>query len=85
MPIWFLVIIIASLLVAILGLWLLASWKNPQGLGIHSMFVGAIGIIVPLYFLIANSSLNVLIALLNAGAIVFGCGVIATTIAKNKQ
>jgi hypothetical protein len=47
--------------------------------------VGAIGIIVPLLILMGNSSANIQIAVLISGAILFGCGSIATAIGTKKE
>jgi hypothetical protein len=63
----------------------LASEKGAHGVGTFAMVVGAIGIIVPLLVLMGNSSVNIQLAVLISGAIIFGCGSIATAIGKKKE
>jgi hypothetical protein len=79
-------ILLVAIIGAVVGLWFLvksiASHDGAQGVGIFTMIVGAIGIIVPLLVLIGNSSQNIQLAVLISGAIIFGCGSIATAIAK---
>jgi hypothetical protein len=74
---------------AVGGLWFLfrsfASRDGAQGIGLFTMVVGAIGIIVPLLVLMGNSSANIQIAVLISGAIIFGCGSIATAIGTKKK
>jgi len=74
---------------AVSGLWFLfrffASRDGVEGIGLFTMVVGAIGIIVPLLVLMGNSSANTQIAVLISGAIIFGCGSIATAISKKKE
>jgi hypothetical protein len=71
------------------GLWslfkFLASQKGAERVGIFTMMVGAIGIVIPLLVLMGNSSHNIQIAVLISGAIIFGCGAIATAIGKTKE
>jgi hypothetical protein len=62
-----------------------ASRDGAQGIGLFTMVVGAIGIIVPLLVLMGNSSANIQIAVLISGAIIFGCGSIATAIGTKKK
>ncbi len=50
--------------------------------GLFTMIIGALGVIVPLLVLMGNSTVNVQLAVLIAGAIIFGCGAIATAIGK---
>jgi hypothetical protein len=81
-------IVLVVLIAAVVGLWFLvkflASHNGAHGVGIFTMVVGAIGIIVPLFVLMGNSSQNVQLAVLISGAIIFGCGAIATAIGKKK-
>jgi FtsH-binding integral membrane protein len=82
-------ILLVVLMGAVVGLWFLirflASQDGSQGVGIFTMLVGAFGIIVPLLVLMGNSSPNIQLAVLISGAIIFGCGAIATAIGKKKQ
>ncbi len=86
-PIW--PILLLVLVGAVVGLWFLvqflASHNSPQSVGIFTMVVGAIGIIVPLFVLMGNSSPNIQLAVLISGAIIFGCGSIATAIGKRNE
>jgi len=63
----------------------LPSWNGAQEVGIFTMIVGAIGIIVALFVRMGNSSTNIQLAVLISGAIIFGCGAIATTIGRMKE
>lgn len=63
----------------------LASQNTAQGVGIFTMIVGAIGIIVPLFVLVGNSSINIQLAVLLSGSIIFGCGSIATAIGRKRE
>ena len=82
-------ILLIVLIGAAVGLWFLvrylASQDGAQGVGIFTMIVGAIGVIVPLLVLMGNSSVNIQLAVLISGAIIFGCGAIATAIGKEKE
>ena len=86
-PVW--PIILFVLIGAAIGLWFLVrcvvSQNGAPGVGIFTMVAGAIGIIVPLFVLVGNSSQNIQLAILVSGAIVFGCGAIATAIGSKKQ
>jgi FtsH-binding integral membrane protein len=82
-------ILLIVLIGAGIGLWFLvrflASQNSAQGVGLFTMIVGAIGVIVPLFVLMGNSSTNIQLAVLLSGAIIFGCGAIATAIGKKKE
>ena len=86
MAIW--PILLVLLIGGAVGLWFLIrfllSQNGAQGVGILAMIVGAIGIIIPLLVLMGNSSMNIQLAVLVSGAIIFGCGSIATAIGKKK-
>ena len=85
--IWLILLVV--LIGASIGLCFLVRFlvlqNGAQGVGIFTMIVGAIGIIVPLFVLMGNSSVNIQLAVLLSGAIIFGCGAIATAIGKKKE
>ena len=82
-------VLIGTVVGAVVGLWFLmkflTSHNGAQGVGIFTMVVGTIGIIVPLFVLMGNSSQNIQLAVLISGAIIFGCGSIATAIGKKNE
>lgn len=82
-------IFLIVLIGVVIGLWFLirflASQNGAQGVGVFTMIVGAIGVIVPLFVFMGNSSRDIQLAVLISGAIIFGCGSIATAIGKRKE
>ena len=66
------------------GVKYLPSQDGAHGVGTFTMIVGAIAMIVPLFALMENSSVNIQLAVLVSGAIIFGCGAIATAIGKKR-
>jgi len=80
-------ILLGILLVGVVAnlMHLLTSRRGPEGVGLFTMTIGAIGIVVPLFVLMGDSSRDVQLAVLISGAIVFGCGAIAVAIGKRKQ
>lgn len=87
MGVWPILLVVLIGAIVALGFLLkfLVSHNGAQGVGIFTMIVGASGIIVPLFVLMGNSSPNIQLAVLISGAIVFGCGSIATAIGKRKE
>lgn len=82
-------ILLIVLIGAIIGLWFfirsLASQNVAQRVGIGTMVIGAIGIAWHLMILITNRHVPAQHAVfLLPGAIVFGCGAIATAIGQKK-
>jgi hypothetical protein len=55
-----------------------------QSIGITAIILGAIGIVIPILVLAGNSQPVVQLGVMISGAIVLGCGVIATTIGLKK-
>ena len=53
---------------------------KPQAIGIAATDLGAFGIAIPILVLAGNSQPAVQIGVMISGAIIFGCGVIATAI-----
>ena len=57
---------------------------KPQNVGLFAMGIGAIGIVVPIIVLMGHSAETIQLAIMISGALIFGCGTIATVIAMKK-
>ena len=55
-----------------------------KNVGLFTMALGALGIVIPLLVLVGDSSVMVQVGVMVSGAIIFGCGAIATVMALNK-
>ena len=57
---------------------------KPHAIGITAIVLGAIGIGIPILVLAGNSQPEIQVGVMILGAVVFGCGVIATAIGLKK-
>jgi hypothetical protein len=57
---------------------------KPQNIGFFAMGVGATGIVIPCLVLAGHSAETIQMAIMISGALIFGCGTIATVIALKK-
>lgn len=77
------------LIVTVAGAWFLGrslAAKDGQSVGTFTMAFGTVGITLSLLFLIDyRGTREMHAAALIASSIIFGCGAIATVIAKNKE
>ena len=84
------IIVVPVILIVVgAGGWFLAksiAAKGAQGVGIFTIAVGTVGIALSLLSLIDyRGTREMHAAALIASSIIFGCGAIATVIAKNKE
>ncbi len=57
---------------------------KPEHIGVAAIVIGGAGVLIPILVLTGNSRVEVQLAVMVSGAILAGCGVIATAIALRK-
>ena len=82
-------IVLLAVVAVFVGLYLLlrhvTRTQGAQGIGIFAMAIGSFGILVPIFLMMAGSFRTAELAMMISGAVVFGCGTIATVIAVRKE
>ncbi len=81
-------IVLLVVVAVFVGLYLLirqvAKTQGAQGIGILAMAVGFVCMLLPIFRLMGGSFRTAELAAMVSGAVIFGCGTIATVIAARK-